>query len=117
EIKNIPFEVDFDESGRVAQFVVDEVARRDSRAEVLVSCFHAGTIDHVRQLDPGIPTAFLHHLHEGPLEEMIAGWLQMVTASSTRGTVSSTSATWPSPPNTIFRSTCGPSTIPIACVS
>src|SRR5699024_3671470 len=48
EIKNIPFEVDFDESGRVAQFVVDEVARRDSRAEVLVSCFHAGTIDHVR---------------------------------------------------------------------
>lgn len=72
EIKNIPFEVDFDETERIAAFVVAEVDRRGVRDEVLVSCFHRGTIDRIRELDPGVPTAFLHHLHEGTLEEMIA---------------------------------------------
>ena len=60
EIKNFPGDADFDETESVAEFVVAEVQRRGSHAEVLVSCFHLPTLTHVRDLDPDIPTAFLH---------------------------------------------------------
>lgn len=60
EIKNFPGDADFDETESVAEFVVAEVQRRGSHAEVLVSCFHLPTLTHVRRLDPDIPTAFLH---------------------------------------------------------
>jgi glycerophosphoryl diester phosphodiesterase len=60
EIKNFPGDADFDETESVAEFVVAEVQRRGSHAEVMVSCFHLPTLTHVRGLDPDIPTAFLH---------------------------------------------------------
>jgi len=72
EIKNWPDDVDFDPTEAVAGFVVEEVGRRGSHDRVLVSCFHRPTIDRVRALDPRIPTAFLHHLHEGTVAELIA---------------------------------------------
>lgn len=68
EIKNWPDDPDFDAGESVAQQVVELVAERDARTEVLVSCFHYPTLQRVRALDPGIPTAFLHmvkdHLHD-----------------------------------------------------
>lgn len=73
EIKNHPIDVDFDASEAVAQQVVEEVQGRDCRDDVIVSCFHLPTIDRIRALDQGIPTAFLHHVYEGTLEDMIAG--------------------------------------------
>lgn len=72
EIKNSPGEVDFDPDETVARAVVDLVRRRAAHDQVLVSAFHRPTIDRIRELDPAIPTAFLHHLHEGTTEEMIA---------------------------------------------
>lgn len=62
EIKNWPSDRDFDPTFAVAAFVAAEVGRRTSQAETLVSCFHRETLDHVRALDPTIPTAFLHHV-------------------------------------------------------
>jgi glycerophosphoryl diester phosphodiesterase len=73
EIKNWPGDADFDPDESVAAFVAAEVGRRGSQGEVLVSCFHRPTIDRIRALDPTIPTAFLHHLYEGTLEDLIAG--------------------------------------------
>ncbi|HEX2575311.1 MAG TPA: glycerophosphodiester phosphodiesterase [Aquihabitans sp.] len=63
EIKNWPTDADFDPEDRVAQAVVEEVRRRAGAVEVLVSCFHRPTLDRVHELDPSLPTAFLHH-HE-----------------------------------------------------
>lgn len=60
EIKNWPEDVDFDPTERVAEAVVAEVGRRGTPSDFLVSCFHLPTIDRVRELDPRIPTAFLH---------------------------------------------------------
>lgn len=64
EIKNWPADVDHDPSFSVARFVVEEVGRRASHGEVLVSCFDRPTLDFVREQDPAIPTAFLH----GPVD-------------------------------------------------
>lgn len=71
EIKNMPGEIDFDDTEAVAEGVVAEIGRRDGKPMVLVSSFHRPTIDRIRHLDPAIPTAFLHILHEGTVEEMI----------------------------------------------
>lgn len=62
EIKNWPADPDFDPTDAVAEEVVALVQRRRAQGEVLVSCFHEPTIARVHQLDPTIPTAFLHLL-------------------------------------------------------
>lgn len=62
EIKNWPDDPDYDDTQLVARFVAEEIARRGSHDEVLVSCFDRGTIDVIHGLDPHIPTAFLHHI-------------------------------------------------------
>ena len=72
EIKNWPGDQDFDDTFAVAEFVVAEVGRRASHGEVLVSSFHQPTIDRVHQLDPEIPTAFLHHFEDRSWEELAA---------------------------------------------
>lgn len=60
EIKNSPTEPDFDETSGLADQVVAEIRSRGAHSEVLVSCFHLPTLDRVADLDPGVPTAFLH---------------------------------------------------------
>ena len=72
EIKNWPEDRDFDEGFAVAERVVEEIARRGSHGDVLVSCFHAPTLDRVRQLDPAVPTALLHHFVDVSWEELAA---------------------------------------------
>jgi glycerophosphoryl diester phosphodiesterase len=72
EIKNWPGDIDFDPDDAVARFVVEEVARRDVRAAVLVSCFHQPTIDRVHELDPAVPTAYLHHVDDRSWTELAA---------------------------------------------
>ncbi|QXC60971.1 glycerophosphodiester phosphodiesterase [Aquihabitans sp. G128] len=72
EIKNWPDDVDFDSTFAVADFVVAEVGRRGSHAEVLVSCFHRATLDHVHAGDAAIPTAFLHHYEDRSWDEVAA---------------------------------------------
>lgn len=72
EIKNWPDDVDYDESQIVARFVVEEIGRRGSHNEVLVSCFDRGTLDVVHGLDPQVPTAFLFYLAAVTFEELAA---------------------------------------------
>lgn len=60
EIKNGPFDADFDTSSNLADQVVKEIQGRGSHTEVLVSCFHLPTLDRVVELDEAVPTAFLH---------------------------------------------------------
>lgn len=62
EIKNWPADPDFDETELVARYVVGLVQERSLRDRVLISCFHYPTIQLIRELDPTIPTAFLHIL-------------------------------------------------------
>ncbi|MCU1498858.1 MAG: ugpQ [Acidimicrobiales bacterium] len=72
EIKNWPADVDFDPGFMVADGVVAEVGRRGSHAEVLVSCFHRPTLDHVHEADADIGTAFLHHVEDRSWEQLAA---------------------------------------------
>jgi glycerophosphoryl diester phosphodiesterase len=72
EIKNWPEDPDFDATERVAEQVVELVQARSLHDRVLVSCFHRPTIDRVRQLDPGIATAFLFVVHDGDGWEPLA---------------------------------------------
>lgn len=62
EIKNWPADPDFDEAEAVARYVVGLVQDRSLHDRVLISCFHYPTIELVHELDPTIPTAFLHLL-------------------------------------------------------
>jgi glycerophosphoryl diester phosphodiesterase len=57
EIKNWPRDVDFDATAALVEPVV--AAIRASTVEVIVSSFHAPTLDRVRAVDPSIPTAQL----------------------------------------------------------
>jgi glycerophosphoryl diester phosphodiesterase len=59
EIKNDPGEPGFDTGGAPADAVVALLHARAGRDRVLVSAFHLPTIDRVKVLDPGIPTAWL----------------------------------------------------------
>jgi glycerophosphoryl diester phosphodiesterase len=59
EIKNLPWEPDFDPNEAVADAVVELLAARGGSDHVLVSSFHLPTIDHVRTIAPEVPTAFL----------------------------------------------------------
>jgi glycerophosphoryl diester phosphodiesterase len=61
EIKNWPYDTDFDESLEIVDRVVAVIADRPAaeRERIVVSCFHLPTVDRVRALDPGLATACL----------------------------------------------------------
>jgi glycerophosphoryl diester phosphodiesterase len=59
EIKNSPFDPDHDPERTVADQVVALLRERGGHDRVLVSSFDLATVDRVRALDPGVPTAFL----------------------------------------------------------
>ncbi len=66
EIKNWPTDPDFDPTDAVADAVVALAAAHPRKQDLLVSCFHLPTIDHVLACDPELETAFLHALLDGP---------------------------------------------------
>jgi len=59
EIKNLPWEEDFDATESIADRVVDLLAARGGNDRVLVSSFHLPTVDRVHEREPALPTAFL----------------------------------------------------------
>ncbi len=59
EIKNLPWEPDFDAAESVADAVVARVRGRGADDRVLVSSFHLPTIDRVHERAPELPTAYL----------------------------------------------------------
>jgi glycerophosphoryl diester phosphodiesterase len=59
EIKNRPGDADWDPTDEVAGQVVALLDRRGGRDDVLVSSFNLATVDRVRALAPGCPTALL----------------------------------------------------------
>lgn len=59
EVKNAPWDADFDPDEALAELVVRTLAERDGRDRVLVSSFGEGAVARVRQLEPALPTAFL----------------------------------------------------------
>ena len=59
EIKNMPRDPAFDPTHRAAGLLVDLLASRSGRDRVLVSSFNLQTVDRVRDLAPGLPTALL----------------------------------------------------------
>ena len=60
EIKNHPFEPDFDPQETVAADVIAELARRSNPPEDwIISSFRIETVDRCRNLNPTIPTAWL----------------------------------------------------------
>jgi len=59
EIKNLPWEGDFDADESVADAVVDLLGARGGVDRVLVSSFHLPTVDRVHRRAPDLPTAFL----------------------------------------------------------
>ena len=68
EIKNLPTDADYDATDRAADLVVELLASRGRRDDVLVSSFNLSTIDRVRDRDPSIPTGFL--TIQDPREEL-----------------------------------------------
>ncbi len=61
EIKNMPGDVDYDESLAVVDTVVEVLLGRPphERSRLLVSCFHLPTVDRVRERAPELATAWL----------------------------------------------------------
>lgn len=59
EIKNYRTDPHWDPAQRVAKQVVELIAARGGRDEVLISCFGPECLAEVRRLDPGLPTAQL----------------------------------------------------------
>lgn len=59
EIKNLPWEPDFDADEAVADAVVELLAGRGGSDRVLVSSFHLPTVDRLHERAPDVPTAFL----------------------------------------------------------
>lgn len=72
EIKNSPFEPDWDPDQHLAAAVVELVAARGARDAVLVSSFNLEAIDRCRGLDPAIATAWL----------TLAGWDQAAAVAT-----------------------------------
>jgi glycerophosphoryl diester phosphodiesterase len=68
EVKNLPGDADYDPTECVAGAVVDLVARRDGRDEVLVSSFSLDSVDRVRALDGSIATGFLTLVGMDPVD-------------------------------------------------
>ncbi len=65
EIKNWPADPDFDPTQFVADEVVKLAAAGGRKDDLLVSCFHRPTIDHVLAADPDLETAFLYANQDG----------------------------------------------------
>lgn len=59
EIKNVDVDPDHDPDEYLAGAVVDLLADRGGRDEVLISSFSLATIDRVRALDPAVATGYL----------------------------------------------------------
>jgi glycerophosphoryl diester phosphodiesterase len=59
EIKNLPWEPDFDADEQSAEAVVELLDARDGRDDVIVSSFHLATIDRVRATGTSVPTGLL----------------------------------------------------------
>jgi glycerophosphoryl diester phosphodiesterase len=59
EVKNLPWEPDFDRDERTAHDVAALLASRGDRDRVLVSSFHLPTIDRIREVRPQLHTGFL----------------------------------------------------------
>ena len=59
EVKNAPWDTDFDPGEALAELVVRTVAARGGRDRVLVSSFGPAAVARVRVLDPALPTALL----------------------------------------------------------
>jgi glycerophosphoryl diester phosphodiesterase len=59
EVKNAPWDADFDPDEALAELVVRTLADRDGRDQVIVSSFGEGAVARVRQLEPSLPTALL----------------------------------------------------------
>jgi len=59
EIKNLPWEGDFDADESVAEAVVELLEARGGADRVLVSSFHLPTVDRVHERAANVPTAFL----------------------------------------------------------
>jgi glycerophosphoryl diester phosphodiesterase len=58
--------IEIKEPPDLAEVVVAEVRRRGTADRVVVSCFDLATVDRVRALDAGMPTAFLSMLASRP---------------------------------------------------
>ena len=59
EVKNAPWDADFDPDEALAELVVCTLADRGGRDRVLVSSFGAAAVARVRALDAALPTALL----------------------------------------------------------
>lgn len=59
EIKNYASEPDHDPDHRMAETIVEWIARRDRLDDVIVSSFNPATVDRVRALDPAVSTGQL----------------------------------------------------------
>ena len=59
EIKNLPWDADYDERERVADLVVALLADRGGRDDVVISSFNLPTVDRVLALAADLRTAFL----------------------------------------------------------
>ena len=70
EIKNLPGDADYDETDRVSALVVELVAARAHRDDVLVSSFNLPTVDRIRELDPEVPTGFLVMIGIDPMDAL-----------------------------------------------
>lgn len=64
EIKNLPGDLDFDPDCAISDWVAAQVATRDQ--PILVSSFHAGTLERVRAVAPSVRTALLTFLVDEP---------------------------------------------------
>ena len=83
EIKNLPGDADYDPEDGAAAAVVELLARRDRRDDVLVSSFNLETVDRVRALDRPIPTGFLTLVGIDPLDAVDDRARRTGTAPST----------------------------------
>lgn len=71
EIKNIPYEPDFDPECVVAAEVVALLAEREGVDEVLMSSFHLRTVDQVKTLAPHLPTALIALFDPLPVDALV----------------------------------------------
>ena len=68
EVKNLPGDADYDPGEGVAGAVVELLAGRRRRDDVLVSSFNLASADRVRALDGSIPTGFLTLVGMDPVD-------------------------------------------------
>lgn len=72
EIKNLPGEASFDSPREaIAERVVELLDRTAFSGEVIVSSFNWLSIEHVRRLDPSIPTGFLTQAFIDPFAALV----------------------------------------------